>query len=80
MTTMTLKITNPGILDKLKDMLSSMAGVEIKSISNNPTLDATTDETAYISSSPQMLEILEEGDKEIESGKGTAVELEDLWN
>lgn len=80
MTTMTLNITNPGILDRLKDLLSSMSGVEITSISNATQHGETADETEYICSSPEMLEILKEGDKEIESGKGTPVKLEDLWN
>ena len=80
MTTMTLNITNPGILDRLKDLLSSMSGVEITSISNATQHDEAADETEYICSSPEMLEILKEGDKEIESGKGTPVKLENLWN
>lgn len=81
MTTMTLNITNPGILDRLKDLLSSMSGVEITSISNNATKhDEAANETEYICSSPQMLEILKEGDNEIVSGKGTPMKLEDLWN
>lgn len=80
MTTMTLNITNPGILDRLKDLLSSMSGVEIASISNATKHDEVSNETEYICSSPQMLEILKEGDKEIEAGNGKPMKLENLWS
>lgn len=37
------------------------------------------DETAYIMSSPAMVDILRQGDQEIKEGKGEKVKLEDLW-
>ena len=40
---------------------------------------AKTDETEYIMSSPRMVEILQEGDKEIADGKLHPIALEDLW-
>lgn len=39
----------------------------------------TMDETEYIMSSPAMVEILHEGDREIEEGNFTPIALEDLW-
>ena len=36
-------------------------------------------ETEYISRSPKMIDIINRGDKEIEAGQGTAVNLDDLW-
>lgn len=40
---------------------------------------ASMDETAYIMSSPAMVDILRQGDQEIKEGKGEKVKLEDLW-
>ena len=40
---------------------------------------AQMDETEYIMSSPEMVRILEEGDKEIEEGGIQSIALEDLW-
>ena len=37
------------------------------------------DETDYIMSSPKMVEILQEGDKEIAEGKFQPISLDDLW-
>lgn len=37
------------------------------------------DETAYIMSSPAMVEILHEGDKEIEEGNLHPIKIDDLW-
>ena len=37
------------------------------------------DETAYIMSSPAMVEILREGDKEIEEGNLHPIKIDDLW-
>ena len=53
-----------------------MSDVEIMSVNN--AVDEQ-DETEYISSSPAMMKILEKGDKEIAEGKGTKINLEDLW-
>lgn len=76
MTTMTINIHNSKILDSLKQVLSNMSDVEIMSVNN--AVDEQ-DETEYISSSPAMMKILEKGDKEIAEGKGTKINLEDLW-
>ena len=40
---------------------------------------AKADETEYIMSSPRMVEILQEGDEEIASGKLHPIALDDLW-
>lgn len=37
------------------------------------------DETEYIQSSPRMVEIIHEGDREIALGNATPISLEDLW-
>ena len=76
MATMTINIRNSKILDSLKQVLSNMSDVEIMSVNN--AVDEQ-DETEYISSSPAMMKILEKGDKEIAEGKGTKINLEDLW-
>ena len=73
---MTINIHNSKILDSLKQVLSNMSDVEIMSVNN--AVDEQ-DETEYISSSPAMMTILEKGDKEIAEGKGTKINLEDLW-
>ena len=76
MTTMTINIHNSKILDSLKQVLSNMSDVEIMSVNN--AVDEQ-DETEYISSSPAIMKILEQGDKEIAEGKGTKINLEYLW-
>ena len=37
------------------------------------------DETEYIMSSPKMVEIIRQGQKDIEEGRGRVVKVEDLW-
>jgi hypothetical protein len=37
------------------------------------------DETEYIMSSPKMVEILREGEKEIAEGNFTPIAIDDLW-
>ncbi len=37
------------------------------------------DETEYIVSSPKMVEIIRQGQKDIEEGRGRVVAVEDLW-
>ena len=37
------------------------------------------DETEYIMSSPAMVEILRQGQKDIEEGRGRVVKLDDIW-
>ena len=39
----------------------------------------TMDETEYIMSSPKMVEIIRQGQKDIEEGRGRVVKVEDLW-
>ena len=36
-------------------------------------------ETEYIMSSPELVKRIKEGEKEIQEGKGTKVNLDDLW-
>ncbi len=36
-------------------------------------------ETEYIMKSPKMMELLREGDKEVDQGGGTFIEIDDLW-
>lgn len=67
---------------KLSDFYGIMADTPYpsKDEAREVLLDEAADETEYICSSPQMLNILREGDKEMESSMGTPVKLEDLWN
>lgn len=37
------------------------------------------DETEYIMSSPKMVEIIRQGQKDIEEGRGRVIKLEDIW-
>jgi hypothetical protein len=37
------------------------------------------DETEYIMSSPEMVEIIRQGQKDIEEGRGRVVKVEDIW-
>ena len=37
------------------------------------------DETEYIMSSPEMVKIIRQGQKDIEEGRGRVVKLDDLW-
>ena len=37
------------------------------------------DETEYIMSSPEMVEIIRQGRKDIEEGRGRVIKLEDIW-
>lgn len=39
----------------------------------------TMDETEYIMSSPEMVDILRKGDEEIKDGKGKVVTLDEIW-
>jgi hypothetical protein len=39
----------------------------------------TMDETEYIMSSPEMVDILHKGDEEIKDGKGKVVTLDEIW-
>ncbi len=37
------------------------------------------DETEYLMSSPAMAEIIRQGQKDIEEGRGRVIKLEDIW-
>lgn len=37
------------------------------------------DETEYLLSSPAMADIIRQGQKDIEDGKGRVIKLEDIW-
>lgn len=37
------------------------------------------DETEYIMSSPEMVDIIRQGRKDIEEGRGRVIKLEDIW-
>jgi uncharacterized protein Smg (DUF494 family) len=37
------------------------------------------DETEYIMSSPEMVRIIRQGEKDIEEGRGRVIKLEDIW-
>ena len=37
------------------------------------------DETEYIISSPEMVRIIRQGEKDIEEGRGRVIKLEDIW-
>ena len=37
------------------------------------------DETEYIMSSPKMVEIIQQGQRDIEEGRGRVVKVEDIW-
>lgn len=37
------------------------------------------DETEYIMSSPAMVDIIRQGQKDIEEGRGRVIKLDDLW-
>lgn len=39
----------------------------------------TMDETEYIMSSPAMVDIIRQGQKDIEEGRGRVIKLEDIW-
>ena len=36
-------------------------------------------ETEYIMSSPEMVRIIRQGEKDIEEGRGRVIKLEDIW-
>ena len=37
------------------------------------------DETEYIMSSPEMVRIIRQGEKDIEEGRGRVIKLDDIW-
>lgn len=70
-----LDIDDLPLLQKVEHRLNSL----LPNDKHNSEEMAAEDETAYISSSPQMMEIIKKGRKEIEEGKGTHVDIDDLW-
>ena len=51
----------------------------LKAIKRLTAQKKAMEETEYIMSSPEMVEILRQGDEDIKNGKGRVVKLEDLW-
>ena len=51
----------------------------VKSLKRLASEKKTNDETVYIMYSPAMMEILKQGKEDIKNGKGTIIEIEDLW-
>ncbi len=51
----------------------------LKAIKKLTAQKKAMEETEYIMSSPEMVEILRQGDEDIKNGKGRVVKLEDLW-
>ena len=51
----------------------------LKAIKKISAKKQAMDETEYIMSSPEMVKILREGEKDIEEGRGCVIKLEDLW-
>ena len=43
------------------------------------TQKQTMDETEYIMSSPEMVEIIRQGQKDNEESRGRVIKLEDIW-
>ncbi len=48
--------------------------------STQNTLDTAQQETEYIASSPEMIQIIADGDKQIASGKFETTTVDALWN
>ncbi|MBR6140667.1 MAG: hypothetical protein IKQ37_02730 [Bacteroidaceae bacterium] len=51
----------------------------VKYLKKLTTKKQAMDETEYIMSSPEMVEIIRQGEEDIKNGKGRVVKLEDLW-
>ena len=51
----------------------------IKALKKISAQKKALDETEYIMSSPKMVEILKEGDKEIAEGNFEPIAIDDLW-
>ena len=51
----------------------------LKAIKKISAKKQAMDETEYIMSSPEMVKILREGEKDIEEGRGRVIKLEDIW-
>lgn len=51
----------------------------VKALKNIVAKKQRMDETEYLMSSPEMIDILREGDEEITEGKFTPIAIDDLW-
>lgn len=51
----------------------------VKALKNIVAKKQRMDETEYLMSSPEMIDILREGDEEIKEGKFTPIAIDDLW-
>ena len=58
------------------EVLMKKALKAIKKISDKKQ---AMDETEYIMSSPEMVKIIRQGEKDIEEGRGRVIKLEDIW-
>ena len=57
----------------------SLMAKAVKYVKKLAAKKAIADESDYIMSSPRMVEILNEGDKEIAQGNVQPIALDDLW-
>ena len=51
----------------------------IKALKRITAQKQTMDETEYLLSSPEMADIIRQGQKDIEESRGRVIKLEDLW-
>jgi hypothetical protein len=51
----------------------------LKAIKKISAKKQAMDETEYIMSSPEMVRIIRQGEKDIEEGRGRVIKLEDIW-
>ena len=51
----------------------------LKAIKRLSAKKQAMDETKYIMSSPEMVRIIRQGEKDIEEGRGRVIKLEDIW-
>ncbi|MBQ8706194.1 MAG: hypothetical protein IJ548_07860 [Paludibacteraceae bacterium] len=51
----------------------------IKALKKITAQKQAMDETEYLLSSPEMADIIRQGQKDIEEGRGRVIKLEDLW-
>lgn len=51
----------------------------LKAIKRLSAKKQAMDETEYIMSSPEMVRIIRQGEKDIEEGRGRVIKLEDIW-
>lgn len=51
----------------------------IKALKKITAQKQAMDETEYLLSSPEMADIIRQGQKDIEEGRGRVIKLEDIW-